>query len=555
MKPTSQTLDGADGVRKPLGTPDAAALKWILGEHPGLWLPLAASVLGQWLESALQVTVATVLGWASMRVTDATDTSIGLPWGLDAVVGSGSDAVGRALLLALGFTVVAGILDILVAWTLTWGHASVLPSLTRAALQSLLPARGMLPLEASTAIQRWLLKSDVSRFVVGTVAQFFGALGSVVIVVVAAWRATPVGGGVATAGLLFWIAVALPIAAQAIRATRNAAVAHEVTGSLLRATSDLGESLWHAPHERRWVAGFVAAIPGLRRAVQVEGAWGSLMFGGLTTISNALPLVVLLAVAATGNLGTMVSTYLYVSRLTGPLGGLASTLPNLQQELVSIQRVYEAFKRPGDASTGPVNVQGREVEVRGLVAQTASAAPAVRYRDYVGGGLIAVVGPTGSGKSTLLRVLAGIVVPQAGRVTFGGMIPDGTDAWREQCALMPQEPGLIRAAAGAANSPSVLGLMTAIRPDPLGDDKGGGAWSVGERRARALGHVLSTGAPLLLLDEPLAGMDADLARLAAAAMREAASQGRTVVVALHERDVAVVGPDVLLPLWAENVSA
>ncbi|BCJ49129.1 hypothetical protein Asp14428_06040 [Actinoplanes sp. NBRC 14428] len=181
----------------------------------------------------------------------------------------------------------------------------------------------------------------------------------------------------------------------------------------------------------------------------------------------------------------------------------------------------------------------------------------VRYRDADAlrldaliqpGEVVALTGPSGCGKSTALHVLLGFVAPSSGRVTVGGVPLSGVDpaAWRQRIAWVPQRPWLF---AGTIRENIALGapgdVVEAARlagadsfiPDydlPLGDD--GAGLSAGQRQRIALARAFHRDAPIVVLDEPTANLDADTAAGVMAAIRRLAS-GRTVIMAAHRPEL------------------
>jgi zinc/manganese transport system ATP-binding protein len=179
---------------------------------------------------------------------------------------------------------------------------------------------------------------------------------------------------------------------------------------------------------------------------------------------------------------------------------------------------------------------------------------------FAPGSLTAVVGTNGAGKSTLLRAIAGILPPAAGRVSLDRAGPQGLaylpqsdavdrefpisaasfvalGAWREFGAFRAVEHRVTEAAAQAL---AAVGLAAAAHR-PIG------GLSVGQFRRVAFARLILQDAPVLLLDEPFAGVDAtttaDLLALVARWHRE----GRTVIAVLHDlAQVRAHFPDALL---------
>jgi ATP-binding cassette subfamily C protein CydD len=140
------------------------------------------------------------------------------------------------------------------------------------------------------------------------------------------------------------------------------------------------------------------------------------------------------------------------------------------------------------------------------------------------GELIGVTGPSGAGKSTLLRALAGDLEPSAGGVLLDGVPPSAVPwtaiTWlgqrpylfagtlAENIALgRPRSHDLeVLHAALAAGLGDVLARLPSGLDTPVGE--GGWGLSGGEAHRVALARTFLKRAPLLLLDEPTAHLDA-----------------------------------------------
>jgi len=168
------------------------------------------------------------------------------------------------------------------------------------------------------------------------------------------------------------------------------------------------------------------------------------------------------------------------------------------------------------------------------------------------GDRITLAGPSGAGKSSLLALLLRFAVPSSGRIDVGGVdlasVP--LDEWRRQIAWVPQDPYLFAASVAdniALGQPSArLGAIrkaarAAGAAEFIADLPQGYATMVGERGLRlssgqrqqiALARAFLRDAPLLLLDEPAAHLDAASAARLETAL-DALSAGRTVIQVSH----------------------
>jgi ATP-binding cassette subfamily C protein CydCD len=189
------------------------------------------------------------------------------------------------------------------------------------------------------------------------------------------------------------------------------------------------------------------------------------------------------------------------------------------------------------------------------------------------GETLALVGPSGCGKSTLLSVLLGLLRPDSGSIRVGGveLAELDPDAWRSRLAWVPQRPHLFNASIAdnvrvgrreasneevrAAISDAGLADVVANLPaglDTILGDRGAGL-SAGERQRLALARAFLRDAPLLLLDEPTAGLDGHTEREIVQSIRRLA-RGRTVVLVAH-RPALVAMADRIVSLVPAEVAA
>lgn len=160
-----------------------------------------------------------------------------------------------------------------------------------------------------------------------------------------------------------------------------------------------------------------------------------------------------------------------------------------------------------------------------------------------------LLGPNGSGKSTLLRLVAGTVPNGLRRAA-------GVDGARDRC-LVPDQPVFRPWLTGTENAVALLRLRgapagkareaAAAWLDRFGlaedADRPAGTYSSGMRRRLALAAAFAAEARLLLLDEPLAGLDPGGRDILAAALSDHAASGRTTMFSAHDPDFAAAHCD------------
>lgn len=168
------------------------------------------------------------------------------------------------------------------------------------------------------------------------------------------------------------------------------------------------------------------------------------------------------------------------------------------------------------------------------------------------GEVTALVGPSGAGKTSLLRLLNRLDDPTSGTVLFGGRpvaeLP--VRELRRRVGFVFQAPVMfpgtvadnLRAAASlgarpgreAADERWITDLLETVELAPSYAGRDAGRLSGGEKQRVALARALATRPEVLLLDEPTAALDPEVAeRLMSTIVRVSAENGHTVVMVTH----------------------
>ena len=186
--------------------------------------------------------------------------------------------------------------------------------------------------------------------------------------------------------------------------------------------------------------------------------------------------------------------------------------------------------------------------------------------DLPSGRRLAILGPNGAGKTTLLRLIAGLERPDSGSVLVGG---DVASTRRQYASFMFQQDVFLRrsllenltlalAIRGVTGPPAqerAFESLTVFGIASLADRRADRV-SGGESRRASLARALALRAPMLLLDEPMAGLDSGTyTRLLDELPPLIVRSGATTLVVTHEREEAFRLCDDLLVLVDGHVRA
>ena len=243
-----------------------------------------------------------------------------------------------------------------------------------------------------------------------------------------------------------------------------------------------------------------------------------------------------------------------------PLKSVASLYSTLQEGVAAARRVFAVIdERPRvveAANAAPLRVRRGAVRLEAARFSYRAGRPALSgiALEAPGGATVALVGPSGAGKSTILDLIARFFDPDSGRVLIDGQDVRGVTlaSLRGAIALVSQEATLFddtvfaniaygapggaadRAAVEAAARAAAAHDFISALPDGYDTVVGerGVALSGGERQRVAIARAMLKDAPILLLDEATAALDAESERQVQAAL-ERLKRGRTTLVIAH----------------------
>jgi tungstate transport system ATP-binding protein len=162
-----------------------------------------------------------------------------------------------------------------------------------------------------------------------------------------------------------------------------------------------------------------------------------------------------------------------------------------------------------------------------------------------GTGTLVLIGPNGAGKSLLVRVLAGLVAPTMGTVTWAGAAPDRRRA--PKIGFVFQRPVLLRrsalanieyalAVAGVARperGPRALAALERARLTHLARSPAR-VLSGGEQQLLSIARALATGPDILILDEPTSNLDPSATTAIERLISGVSLEGTRVLLITHD---------------------
>lgn len=286
--------------------------------------------------------------------------------------------------------------------------------------------------------------------------------------------------------------------------------------------------------------------------------------------------------------GELVLAMSYTTMIYKPIRRLTGEGARIAKATACALRVLDLLEQPAeDAASGDVvtDLNG-DIEFLDLGHSYHDGRTSLRNFNarISAGSLTAIVGENGTGKSTLLSLLLRLHQPTTGKILIGGRPIDSLQlgGYRDQIAYVPQELALfggtirdniafgspsatddeITCAAAAALLVPVLERL----PDGLDTvlDEDGSSLSGGQARRVMLARAAVRDASILVLDEPLTGLDPEARNTVARAIKNIA-RGRTTMV-IHHGDLDELDPDACielvhtpspppLPLWYKEALA
>jgi ATP-binding cassette, subfamily B, bacterial IrtB/YbtQ len=310
----------------------------------------------------------------------------------------------------------------------------------------------------------------------------------------------------------------------------------------------------------------------------IRGAWG--LIGCFGTMQLVVTAIIAFTVALTlkGELAlpTMIGLLIITLRMIDPISQLGDLAGHVQVTADAIVRVRDLLAVPAlpepDREIAPA---GADIELRGVRFGYGDGDAVIKGVDAIipSGRLTAIVGPSGSGKTTLLRLISRFFDVDDGSIALGGYdlrelgtstvahltaqvfddayLFDGTIAENLRMADPDAEESELHRVAAVARLDEMINRLPDGWDTRVGE--AGSTLSGGERQRVAIARALLKNAPVVLLDEATAALDAANEAAVSGAIHELA-RDRTVVVVAH-RLSTVIGADQILVLDNGRITA
>lgn len=256
----------------------------------------------------------------------------------------------------------------------------------------------------------------------------------------------------------------------------------------------------------------------------------------------------------------LVAFVLYLTIFYQPLTMLVEVSEVFQRGIASLRRIHEVLALEPEVADAPTSVDpGRVCGRVTLAGMTFGYYPDLPVLHDINltvepGQTLALVGPTGAGKSTIVGLVARFYDPQQGRVLIDGrdVRQITLDALRRNISMVLQDVFLfngsvrenirfgkpeasddeIIAAAQAANAHEFISALPHGYDTLIGER--GIKLSGGQKQRLSIARALLHNPDVLLMDEPYTGLDQDASAILDHLLRQAHSQGRTILMSTHE---------------------
>ena len=167
--------------------------------------------------------------------------------------------------------------------------------------------------------------------------------------------------------------------------------------------------------------------------------------------------------------------------------------------------------------------------------------------EFKGGKIYGIVGRNGSGKSVLMKCICGFMPPTSGTVKVNGKIVGKEVDFPEEIGFIIETPGFLKNYSGFKNLKYLASIRNKIGPDEIrhylqlvgldpDEKKHVGKYSLGMCQRLGIAQALMEEPQILLLDEPMNGLDQEGVQDMRKLFLEQKQKGRLILLATHVRE-------------------
>lgn len=543
-----------------ISVPEIKEIIWVFKFFNLIWLPVCISVFFQFIISYTNVYSIEALNIAASVVDKSQEinTESLLYKYFISTENNPEKIIIISCILALCITVISSILEIIVAWTISWNQSILNSKLTPEIIKGLIKTSNTndIKKEESTVIQRWLLIKSISDFFHNVLANSIGSIFSLMVLIYFTYKQNTIAGHCILIIVFFWVLIMYCLNQIVLKKTRNFTVNEEVVGKAVRSSVALSDILKSADIRNRFLKKQNPQIESYSKSIKEMGLWGSILYGALSGISSLSPIVVVIATVSLNygqqiSITTAATLYLFVSKLSSPLSSLARVIPILQNhriDFVRFKNIYQLQKESQTKEIGILISNYKKLEIEPIYMTIEKYKP-LNFPELVfeSGKITCLKGVSGIGKTTLLKLISGrFDVPV--QIKINDKFPIYNFDLIEDIAYLPQEPKLaelnieenLELFSNNTNIANPIlkkmfddvtlnlsaGSLTEISSDVFG-------LSVGQRRAISLISIINNEKPIIILDEPLSHLDHSMQECVWEAL-QLEKKNKIIILSLHE---------------------
>ncbi len=227
--------------------------------------------------------------------------------------------------------------------------------------------------------------------------------------------------------------------------------------------------------------------------------------------------------------GAMIAMVQLTNYIIWPFTAIGEIISNVSQSVVAAERLDRVYSLPEEPEQAPAShreVSGLQLEDVSFSYGDARILSGVNGEFHKSNGIIGIVGESGGGKSTFLKVLAGLYLPEGGKVSavfsdgshgdnvrpYVGLVPSSDLVFRDTieaniCMAMEPDRERLGRCAAMANIDRFVNARENGYGTVVGD--GSQALSSGQEQRIGIARALYQEAEILLFDEPTANLDTE----------------------------------------------